>query len=151
MSDFDKAMQFIENMAEYPDEIALYTNDLTGNDNSVLVALSNFTSEILKQDFTLDAIYVYGNEKLPAAKPGIFKSVGNWFGTLLSSFTTNKYVKIHPVTLQLRQDANHILPGIRHRKPEGLKNIRPVDQRVKIQCFRNRINALILPIRWIHR
>lgn len=91
LSDFDKAMQFIENMAEYPDEIALYTNDLTGNDNSVLVALSNFTSEILKQDFTLDAIYVYGNEKLPAAKPGIFKSVGNWFGTLLSSFTTNKY------------------------------------------------------------
>ncbi len=56
-------------------------------------------------------------------------------------------VKIHPVTLQLRQDANHILPGIRHRKPEGLKNIRPVDQRVKIQCFRNRINALIVHIR----
>lgn len=91
LSDFDKAMQFIERMAEYPDEIALYTNDLTGRDNSVLVALSNFTSEILKQDFTLDMIYVYGNDKLPGAEPGFFRTVGNWFGTLANSFTTNKY------------------------------------------------------------
>lgn len=91
LADFDKAMQFIDRMAEYPDEIALYTNDLTGRDNSVLVALSNFTSEILKQDFTLDRIYVYGDEKLPKEKAGLLKTAGNWFGTLIHSFTTNKY------------------------------------------------------------
>lgn len=91
LADFDKAMLFIERMAEYPDEIALYTKDLTGNDNSVLVALSNFTSEILKQDFTLDMIYVGGEKALPDAKAGFWKTAGNWFGTLINSFTTNKY------------------------------------------------------------
>lgn len=91
LSDFDKAMQFIDRMAEYPDEIALYTNDLTGRDNSVIVSLSNFTSEICKQDFTLDMIYVYGNSELPKERAGVLASVGNWFGTLFHSFTTNKY------------------------------------------------------------
>ncbi len=91
LADFDKAMQFIEQMSEYPDEIALYTNDLTGRDNSVLVALSNFTSEICKQDFTLDMIYVTGNKELPRATAGLPAVVGNWFKTLFNSFTTNKY------------------------------------------------------------
>lgn len=91
LSDFDKAMQFIDRMAEYPDEIALYTNDLTGRDNSVIVSLSNFTSEICKQDFTLDMIYVYGNSELPKERANVFDSIGNWFGTLFHSFTTNKY------------------------------------------------------------
>lgn len=91
LSDFDKAMQFIQRMAEYPDEIALYTNDLTGRDNSVLVSLSNFTSEICKQDFTLDMIYVYGNQELPQERAGVFAMMGNWFKTLFNSFTTNKY------------------------------------------------------------
>lgn len=91
LSDFDKAMQFIDRMKEYPDEIALYTNDLTGRDNSVLVSLSNFTSEICKQDFTLDMLYVYGNRALPRARAGVAATIGNWFGTLFHSFTTNKY------------------------------------------------------------
>ncbi len=91
LSDFDKAMQFIEQMAEYPDEIALYTNVLTGRDNSVLVSLSNFTSEICKQDFTLDMIYVTGTGEIPGATAGVFTMVGNWFKTLANSFTTNKY------------------------------------------------------------
>ena len=91
LADFDKAMQFIEEMAEYPDEIALYTADLTGRDNSVLVSLSNFTSEICRQDFTLDMIYVYGDEELPRARATVFGLVGNWFATLGNSFLTNKY------------------------------------------------------------
>lgn len=91
LSDFDKAMQFIDEMAEYPDEIALYTTDLTGRDNSVLVSLSNFTSEICKQDFTLDMIYVTGDGELPEATAGAFTMAGNWFKTLINSFTTNKY------------------------------------------------------------
>ena len=91
LSDFDKAMQFIEQMAEYPDEIALYTNILTGRDNSVLVSLSNFTSEICKQDFTLDMIYVTGDGEIPGATAGVFSMAGNWVKTLVNSFTTNKY------------------------------------------------------------
>ncbi|MGN0505597.1 MAG: extracellular solute-binding protein [Lachnospiraceae bacterium] len=91
LSDFDKAMQFIDRMSEYPDEIALYTSDLTGRDNSVLVSLSNFTSEICKQDFTLDMIYVYGDAEIPKERAGILAMTGNWFKTLLNSFTTNKY------------------------------------------------------------
>lgn len=91
LSDFDKAMQFIDEMAEYPDEIALYVASLTGRDNSVLVALGNFTSVALKQDFTLDRIYLYNGEDIPNAKAGVLGSVGNWFETLFNSFTTNKY------------------------------------------------------------
>lgn len=91
LSDFDKAMQFIDKMSEYPDEIALYTNDLTGRDNSVLVSLSNFTSEICKQDFTLDMIYAYGEGELPTERAGVLAIAGNWLKTLFNSFTTNKY------------------------------------------------------------
>lgn len=91
LSDFDKAMQFIDKMAKYPDEIALYTNELTGRDNSVLVALSNFTSEITKQDFTLDMIYLSGNGEIPEERAGLLAVAGNWLSTLLHSFTTDKY------------------------------------------------------------
>lgn len=91
LADLNKAMQFIEKMSEYPDEIALYTEELTGKDNSVLVAISNFTTEIKKEDFSLDMIYVYGNHELPKATPGIFASAKNQVATLLNSFTSDKY------------------------------------------------------------
>ena len=49
----DEAEQFIKNMKKYPDEIALHTADLTGAENSILVSLSNFTTEVTSNDFTL--------------------------------------------------------------------------------------------------
>ena len=54
----DEAEQFIKDMQKYPDEIALHTADLTGADNSILVSLSNFTTEVTANEFTLDRIYV---------------------------------------------------------------------------------------------
>ncbi|MCR5583994.1 MAG: extracellular solute-binding protein [Lachnospiraceae bacterium] len=90
LSDMDKAMIFIDQVSEYPDEIALYTAKLTGRDNSVLVAMSNFSSEILKSRFTLDRIYV-GNEKLPRATAGFGKKFANGAKKLFLSFTENKY------------------------------------------------------------
>lgn len=90
LSDFDKAEAFIEKIAEYPDEAALHTEALTGRDNSVLVAVSNFTTEITGQDFTLDMVYVGGGE-LPPAKAGVLHSVGNWIATLANSMSSAKY------------------------------------------------------------
>lgn len=92
LSDLDKAMAFIEDMAEYPDEIALHKANLTSaRDNSVLKSMSNFTSEIITQDFTLDRIYVYGNEELPKAKAGVFQALGNGLQNLYYSFVSEKY------------------------------------------------------------
>lgn len=91
LSDLDKAMQYIEKMSEYPDEIALYTEELTGRDNSVLAAVSNFTTEITKQKFALDRIYVYGDQKLPDAKANVMANLNNWFSGLFHTFTSDKY------------------------------------------------------------
>ncbi|MBQ7635726.1 MAG: extracellular solute-binding protein [Lachnospiraceae bacterium] len=92
LADMDKALIFIEQVREYPDEIALYTEKLTGRDNSILVAMSNFTSEILKTKFTLDRIYVGSEgEKLPKASAGFFKKTVNGAKKLVLSFTDNKY------------------------------------------------------------
>jgi ABC-type glycerol-3-phosphate transport system substrate-binding protein len=92
LSDLDKAMQFIDEMAEYPDEIALYKTNLTsGRDNSVLKSVSNFASELVTQDFSLDMIYLYGEEKLPKPRAALFTSLGNNLKTLFSTFVSDKY------------------------------------------------------------
>ena len=50
ISELDKAMAFIDQMAEYPDEIALYKINLTkGRDNSVLKSVSEFSSSLLRR------------------------------------------------------------------------------------------------------
>ncbi|MBP5248454.1 MAG: extracellular solute-binding protein, partial [Lachnospiraceae bacterium] len=92
LSDMDKALIFIKQVRKYPDEIALYTEKLTGRDNSILVAMSNFTSEILKSKFTLDRIYL-GSEKdkLPKASANAAERFANGAKKLLLSFTQNKY------------------------------------------------------------
>lgn len=91
-SELDKAMAFIEQMAEYPDEIALYRVNLTkARDNSVLKSISDFSSNLITQNFSLDMIYIYGNERLPKAKAGFFGSAGNSVSSLFNTFTSEKY------------------------------------------------------------
>jgi ABC-type glycerol-3-phosphate transport system substrate-binding protein len=92
MSDLDKSLAFIKKMSKYPDEIALYKEDLTGKDNSILSAMGNFTTTLVEQDFALDMIYVYGNNKLPKENPNFFESFGNGVQTLFNSFVSKKYV-----------------------------------------------------------
>lgn len=87
----DKAEIFIDDMAEYPDEIALYTTSLTGADNSVLVDISKFTSSILNVNFSLDTIYAFGEDKMPRAKAGILARAGNSVRTVYYSFVSDKY------------------------------------------------------------
>ncbi|MBO7402366.1 MAG: extracellular solute-binding protein [Lachnospiraceae bacterium] len=92
LADMDKALIFIRQVRKYPDEIALYTEKLTGRDNSILVAMSNFTSEILKSNFTLDRIYLGGeNTKLPKASASAGGRLVNGLKKLVLSFTQNKY------------------------------------------------------------
>ncbi|MDF2906385.1 MAG: transporter, substrate-binding protein [Herbinix sp.] len=92
LSDLDKAMQFIDEMAEYPDEIALYKTNLTsGRDNSVLKSVSNFASELVTQDFSLDMIYLYGEEKLPKPRAAVLAALGNNLKTLFNTFVSDKY------------------------------------------------------------
>lgn len=90
-SDLDKASVLIKKMAKYPDEIALYKEDLIGKDNSVLTAMATFSSNLVKQDYALDMIYIYGNNKLPKPKASVFAAVGNNLKGLFSTFTSDKY------------------------------------------------------------
>ncbi|MDF2540616.1 MAG: transporter, substrate-binding protein [Herbinix sp.] len=102
LSELDKAMEFIEQMAEYPDEIALYKANLTSGDNSVLKSMSGFTTKLVNQNFALDMIYVYGNEKLPKARASILEAVGNNLKTLVNSFISEKFdVKNDPEVLNV--------------------------------------------------
>lgn len=88
----DEAEQFIDDMKEYPDDIALHTEDLTGADNSILVSLSNFTTEVTSNEFTLDRIYIYGDEnQLEAANSSLGSSVWTSIRTLVNTFTSSKY------------------------------------------------------------
>ena len=91
LSYLDKAEVFIDDMAEYPDEIALYVTSLTGADNSVLVAVSKFTSSIMNVNFSLDTIYAFGEDKMPKAEAGIFAKMGDGIKTVYYSFVSEKY------------------------------------------------------------
>lgn len=92
LTEMEKALLFIEKLGEYPDEIALYKEDLTGKDNSILASMGSFSSDIVEQDFALDMIYVYGNEALPKPNASILQSLGNGIQTLVNSFVSKKYV-----------------------------------------------------------
>lgn len=90
-SDLDKASALIQKMNKYPDEIALYKDDLTGKDNSVLTSMGTFSSDLVRQNFALDMIYVYGNKELPKPKASVFASVTNNLKGLFSTYTSDKY------------------------------------------------------------
>ncbi len=91
LAELDKAMQFVAQVSEYPDEIALYIKSLTGRDNSMLVSLSTFTTALAENSLALDMIYLSGDGNLPPAQAGLLGDVGNWVSTLASSFTADKY------------------------------------------------------------
>lgn len=91
LSYLDKAEKFIDEIAEYPDEIALYTESMTGRDNSILVAVSNFNSSVIKMDFSLDMIYLSGDGQMPRAMPTVMQSAGNVVATTYYSFVSDKY------------------------------------------------------------
>ena len=89
---FDEAQQFIKTMKKYPDEIALHTKDLTGAENSILVSLSNFTTEVTSNEFTLDRIYIYGEKnQIKSANPSLASSMWTGIRSLVNTFTSDKY------------------------------------------------------------
>ncbi len=92
LASLDQADIFIENMKEYPDDIALHTSDLTGPDNSILVALSKFAEDLTLNDFTLDRVYVCGSKDQLGKENSSFGS-SLWTGikSLLNTFITDKY------------------------------------------------------------
>ncbi len=88
----DEASQFIENISKYPDDIALHKTDLTGPDNSVLVSLSKFTTDVTANKFTLDRIYVCGDEDiLERPNSAWYSSLWTGIASLASTFTSDKY------------------------------------------------------------
>lgn len=95
LSELNRALGIIEKLKEYPDEIALYTENLTGSsvstDNSILKLMGDFTTNISAQPFALDRIYVYGEEELPKENAGILQSLTNGMKTLAYSFISEKY------------------------------------------------------------
>ncbi len=96
LSELDRAIGILDKLEEYPDEIALYTENLTGSsvstDNSILRLLGDFTTNISSQPFALDRIYVYGNEEqLPKESAGFFANAVNGVKGLIYSFTSDKY------------------------------------------------------------
>ncbi len=103
MSELDKAVAFIDQMSVYPDEIALYKINLTkARDNSVLKSISEFTTELMSQDFSLDMIYIYGNEELPKPRAGVMETVWNGVITMGNSFFSEKFkIKNDPQVLNV--------------------------------------------------
>lgn len=88
----DGAEQFIKDMQKYPDEIALHTADLTGANNSILVSLSNFTTEVTANEFTLDRIYVTADKgQIEKPNPSAGSSMWTSIRTLVNTFTSDKY------------------------------------------------------------
>lgn len=88
----DQAQEYIDTMKEYPDDIALHTEELTGADNSILVALSNFTTEVTSNDFTLDRIYITGDKgQIEKANSSLGGSLWTSIRTLVNTFTSEKY------------------------------------------------------------
>lgn len=88
----DEAQEFLDEIQEYPDDIALHTNDLTGADNSILVSLSNFTTEVTSNEFTLDRIYIYGDEsQLESPNDSWTSSIWTSIRGLVNTFTSEKY------------------------------------------------------------
>ena len=79
-------------MQKYPDEIALHTADLTGANNSILVSLSNFTTEVTANEFTLDRIYVTADKgQIEKPNPSAGSSMWTSIRTLVNTFTSDKY------------------------------------------------------------
>lgn len=88
----DQAEEYLDIMKEYPDDIALHTEELTGADNSILVALSNFTTEVTANDFTLDRIYITGDKgQIERANSSMGGSIWTSIRTLANTFTSEKY------------------------------------------------------------
>lgn len=90
-AEIDKALSLLETMQRYPDEIALYTQQMTGPDNSVIASLSQFATQLTQDAFALDMAYVKGPEAPLPQKGGLLPGIGNWFSTLAHTFTTDKY------------------------------------------------------------
>ena len=91
LSYLDKADLFVRDMAEYPDEIALYIKSLSGDDNSVLVAVSHFTSSVMNIDFSLDSVSLNGTGTPPPARAPLWERVKSAFDAVWHSFTSRKY------------------------------------------------------------
>lgn len=88
----DQAEEYIKTMQKYPDDIALHTDELTGADNSVLVSLSSFTTEVTSNDFTLDRIYITGDDgQIERANSSMGGSLWTSIRTLVNTFTSEKY------------------------------------------------------------
>jgi len=93
LEELNRALEIIEEIAEYPDEIPLYMENLTGSSsgNSILKVVGSFSADMMSQPFALDRIYVYGNSELPREEAGLFASLKNGLMGLVYSFTSEKY------------------------------------------------------------
>lgn len=93
LEDLDRALEIIDKVKEYPDEIPLYLENLTGSNsgNSILKVVGDFSAEMMTQHFALDRIYVYGKEELPKEEAGVWASLKNGALGLLYTFTSEKY------------------------------------------------------------
>ena len=105
-------------MKKYPDDIALHTADLTGAENSILVSLSNFTTEVTSNDFTLDRIYVYG-DKSELESPN-----ASWASSLWTSIRTlNPSFCLKKLYLHLQNTQQVYLTKIRIQLLSGLTEL----------------------------
>ncbi len=93
LDNLNRALELIEKISEYPDEIPLYLDNLTGSSsgNSILKVVGDFSAEIMSQPFAIDRIYIYGNKTIPNESVGFFNSVANGFMSLMHTFTSEKY------------------------------------------------------------
>lgn len=87
LSELDRALGEIEKLKEYPDEIALHTDNL----DSILKLMGDFAANISAQPFALDRIYLGGGQELPREEAGFFASLVNGMEKLAYTFFSDKY------------------------------------------------------------
>ena len=111
----DKVETYIEDDIKYPDEIALYVDDLTGAENSILQAISKFTESLLRNDLTFDRFYFYtDDDDLPSKGQSVFMSAGIGIKELINTFISDKYstdVKVtdpNVVTIWVNRAVTHV-------------------------------------------
>ncbi len=95
LDDLNRALEIIDKIKEYPDEIPLYMENLTGSSsgNSILKVVGDHSADIMSQPFSLDRIYIYGKTEIPREEAGLLASASNGLEGLLYTFTSEKYKK----------------------------------------------------------
>lgn len=92
LSPLAEAIVLLDKIREKPDELPLNLENLAGASVSVLQLAGNAMDQLIYQGLNLDAVYIYGEESLPAANASLVDKMSSGIKQLTASYTSPKYV-----------------------------------------------------------